>query len=54
MTAFLVCAGLTFFVGPRINSYKIFDWIEKFRRHILVTSVVSKTPQMPKVGIFLP
>ena len=27
---------------------------EKFRRRILVTSVVSKTPQMPKVGIFLP
>ena len=36
MTAFLVCAGLTFFVGPRINSYKIFDWIEEGiarRRH---------------------
>ena len=30
------------------------DVFEKFRRRILVTSVVSKTPQMPKVGIFLP
>lgn len=29
MTAFLVCAGLTFFVSPRINSYKIFDRIEE-------------------------
>mgnify|MGYP007130018925 CR=1 FL=1 len=29
------------------------DVFEKFRRRILVTSVVSKTPQMPKVGIFI-
>ena len=29
------------------------DGLEKFRRRILVTSVVSKTPQMPKVGIFI-
>ena len=25
--------------------------LEKFRRRILVTSVVSKTPQMPEIGI---
>lgn len=29
MTAFLVCAGLTFFVGPRINSYKILTGLKK-------------------------